>query len=242
MTKTLEDNSNTHTVPSNGTSATSSVHHPESSCCGACSLASSRRWWVGVLAASIMAIPLGWLLSFGAALPAFLGLFFFTLFGLVIGSMAFRIAAPARPIAKSSAFAGTCLLVMLTLAISIVREAIDFPQDMAEQAIGKTTNLGGQSPAEFRDAVARAVAQIVETNHPPGGVIGYIRWVITDGKIGKSESELLTKTLTVPYRGAWWIIRELLATALLVFGIGSQTWLLTRAASTPAESSKSIRV
>lgn len=242
MTKTLEDNSNACTVPSNGKSATSTVHHDAGSGCGACSPASSRRWWMGVLASSIMAIPLGWLLSFGAALPAFLGLFFFTLFGLVIGSMAFRIAAPARPVARSSAFLGTALLVTLTLGISIVREALDFPHDMAEQAIGKTTNLGGQSPAEFRDAVARSIAQIVEKNHPPGGVIGYVRWVVTDGKIGKSESELLTKTLTVPYRGAWWIVRELLATALLVFGIGSQTWLLTRAALPPPESSKSIRV
>lgn len=242
MTKTLEDNSNTCTAPTNGKSATPTVQHEANSCCGARPPASSRRWWMGVLASSIMAIPLGWLLSFGAALPAFLGLFFFTLFGLVIGSTAFRIAAPARPIAKSSAVAGTALLVTLTLTISIVREAIDFPQDMAEQAIGKTTNLGGQSPAEFRGAVAQAVAQIIETTHPPGGVIGYVHWVITDGKIGKSESELLTKTLTVPYRGAWWIIRELLATALLVFGIGSQTWLLTRAASPPLETSKSIRV
>ena len=55
---------------------------------------STMRWWLAVLAGVAVTLPVAWLLSFAGTLPFFLGVFFFALFGLLIGAVIYRVAAP----------------------------------------------------------------------------------------------------------------------------------------------------
>src|SRR3990172_853649 len=72
---------------------------------------SHARWWCATAAGTVVSLPLAWLLSYAAMLPFYLGLFFFMLFGLVIGAVAFRVAAPGRPYHRFAVLAGTTLIV-----------------------------------------------------------------------------------------------------------------------------------
>jgi len=184
---------------------------------------SSVRWWLAVLLGSVICLPFAWLLSYGAALPFFLGLFFFVLFGLMIGAAMHRVAAPGRPYGRMPLVVGTSLVVGLGWGISIVKEAVDFPADIADDAITQTLNLGDRTPAEYRAAVSAGVRTFLKEHYAPGGPLGYVRWILTDGTLDKTEVPQLSRALRRSPNGWLWVIRVVLSIALFGFGIGSQT-------------------
>lgn len=184
---------------------------------------SSVRWWLAVLFGSVICLPCAWLLSYGAALPFFLGLFFFVLFGLVIGAAMHRVAAPGRPHGRMSLIVGTSLVVGLGWGVSITKEAVDFPSDIAADAITKRLNLGDSTSAEYRAEVAGGVARFLRENYAPGGPVGYVRWILADGTLDQKEVPQLNRTMRRSPHGWWWALRGVLSIALFGFGIGSQT-------------------
>lgn len=186
------------------------------------------RWWRGVLVGSVVALPLAWLLSYAAALPFYLGLFFFMLFGLMIGAAVYRVAAPGRPFAKGPLLAGTTLLVAMTFGLSLWKEAKDFPSDVARRVVERAKDLGGKTAGEYRDAVAEDVRTLLSSRYGPGATWGYIRWVLTKGEFGKGELATIEKAVTLPggQTRAWWAFRVVASMALLAFGIASQTLTL----------------
>lgn len=186
------------------------------------------RWWAGVALAALIALPLAWLLSYAAALPFFLGLFFFMLFGLMIGATAFRIAARGRPYCTSSLILGTTLLVATTWGLSLLKEARDFPNDVAKRVSLRTRDIGDRTVAEFRSAVASDVRALLSTRYGPGPIWGYVRWVLTSGEIRRGELPTLNKSVHIPaaHVSGWWAFRVVASVALLGFGIASQTLLL----------------
>jgi len=167
--------------------------------------------------------PFGWILSYAASLPFFIGVFFFALLGLIIGAVVFRVAAPGRPYGRGLVWIGTAMLVGGVWAVSIVKEANDFPLDMARRAAAQSSDLGGKSLSQFKDGVAADVRHYVTKHYPPGGTIGYIRWVVVSGEVRRGSIESVNRTLNVPQRGAVWVIRSVLSLALLGFGIAAQT-------------------
>lgn len=183
-----------------------------------------------ILGLGLMA-PLGWLLSYGAALPTFLGLFFFALFGLVIGAAMYRAAGRGRPRRRASVLAATLLVTLFGVGLTVYAEARDFPSDIAEGTLRERRALAGRSVEQFRAELTGAVGSWINENYAPGGTWGYTRWIVTNGRIDKSEIELLGKNVVRSPRGVWWCLRVALSALLLTFGIGSQTMLLTR--STP---------
>src|SRR5262245_21649393 len=86
-------------------------------------------------------LPLGIVLSYLAALPYFLGLFFFVLFGLVIGALLFRFGADRRPMAWSIVGLATAMVVTATWCASLVVEARTFVGDRAEFALSRVPTL-----------------------------------------------------------------------------------------------------
>jgi len=187
------------------------------------------RWWIGVGVGSLLALPLAWLLSYAAALPFFLGLFFFMLFGLIIGAAVFRAAAPARPIPSRSLLLGTTILVALTWSLSLAKEAIDFPDDVARRAALRMRDLGGRSAGEFRSAVSAEVRGLLADRYGPGSTFGYVRWVLTSGELKRGELVTLNKAVSLPAGQVrfWWAFRVVASIVLLSFGIASQTFSLS---------------
>lgn len=194
---------------------------------------SPARWWMAVALGAIVSMPLAWLLSYAAMLPFFIGLFFFALFGLIIGAVMHRVASPGRPYNRTALVVGTTMIVAAGWIASIVKESRDFPGDMAVETANRTRDIGDRSVEEYRAAVADEIRHFLRKHYPPGGTFGYIRWVVTSGELKKGQIENVSRTLRRSQRKSWWAIRVILSIALFGFGIGSQT-LPLRLASEPA--------
>ena len=74
--------------------------------------------------------------------------------------------------------------------------------------------------------MAAGVRRFLSERYPPGGTVGYLRWVVTSGELKKGEIEGVNRTLRRTQRGFRWGIRVVLSIVLFVFGVGSQTWPL----------------
>ena len=187
---------------------------------------SGDRFWFGIFVGGIVGLPLSWLLAYAATLPFFIGLFFFALFGLVIGATVHRVASPGRPYARGTLWAGTILLVVGGWLVSICVEGRALPMDFARDAPNWTRNLHGQTRSQFVQVVADRIRSHLRENYPPGGTLGYVRWIVTSGEFPKGSIEGVKRTLRVSQRKGWWIMRVLLSIGLFSFGISSQTLLL----------------
>ena len=186
------------------------------------------RWWVGVGIRALLALPLAWLLSYAAALPFFLGLFFFMLFGLVIGAAAFRVSAPGKPYATFPLILGTTLLVRYHLGTLAFERGTRLPGRRGAESVAATRDIGDRSVAEFRSAVASDVRAFLADRYGPGQVLGYVRWVLSGGELKRGDLPTLNKPVSVPaaQTSGWWAFRVVASVALLAFGIASQTLLL----------------
>ena len=130
-------------------------------------------------AATVVSVPFAWLLSYGAALMALLGLFFFALFGLVIGAVAYRFGAPVRPIPITHIRIGTAIIVLICWCLSFAKEARDFPTDKANVAIGVVHPLpDGMTANEFKADVASFVKVALDAGQvqkPRKFILGFRR-------------------------------------------------------------------
>jgi len=197
---------------------------------------STARWWWSVLFGVVFSLPFAWLLSYAAALPFFIGMFFFALFGLVIGAAIFRIANVSAPYSSRSLVIGTTFIVLVAWSITIIKESRDFPVEIAINIGNQTRDIGTQSLGEFHIVVADQVRQFLRDQYSPGGTIGYIHWVLTDGHLQVGDFETLRRTISAPQSKFWWAVRAALSVGLLAFGIGSQTLLLKTKVIAPARS------
>jgi hypothetical protein len=177
---------------------------------------------------AVVSIPFCWLLSFAALLPFFIGLFFFALFGLVIGAVVFRLAHRDGPYPSRAVVIGTTLLVAFVWFASVLKESWDLPGDMAVKAAGLTRDLRGRSVDEFRQTVAGEVRGFIQERYPPGGVIGYLRWALATGRIEKGELPSVEARLVLNQARYLFAMRVSLSIGLLAFGIASQTWPMRR--------------
>ncbi len=189
---------------------------------------SASRWWLAVGAGSVVVIPFAWLLSYVAALPFYVGLFVFLVFGLIVGAIMHRIASPTRPYSTGTLLLGTTVVVLVGSLVPVIVEARDFPRDMAERALTPKTYLGDRTPEEYKAAVQDKVRRKLGERFPPGGTIGYIKWVLAEGEWKKGELEGVRQALQVDHRGFAWVARVAVSIGLLGFGVGSQTMALRR--------------
>ncbi len=187
---------------------------------------SPARFWCGVGAATALSLPFGWILSYAAALPFFVGAFFFALLGLMIGATAFRVAKAGAPYNKFAVVTGTTVIVLTGCLTTLVKEGRDFPFDTARVVADRTLDLGDRSVQEFQSTVADEVSGYLASHYPPGGTLGYVRWVLAGGEIRKGELTVTQQTIRAPQKGWIWIVRVALSIGLFAFGVGSQTLLL----------------
>ncbi|MCC7292668.1 MAG: hypothetical protein IT449_11475 [Phycisphaerales bacterium] len=194
------------------------------------------RWLRAILAGCALAIPLGILLSYVAFLMAFLGLFFYALFGLLIGATVCRAAGKGARLPRWQVVAGTTLIVLVGLGTSMKWEIDGLPHDMAKQAVDARQRLPeGMTKDAYMRHVETSVERSVEDRYPPGGALGYVRWVTQSGRFEKGSIEHVTKELTRGQRRWSWVIRVVLSVVLFSFGIASLTWTLVPRRSAASE-------
>jgi hypothetical protein len=187
----------------------------------------SEAWPLrGLVAGAILGIPLGILLAFVGAIPYQLGLFFYLVLGLLIGAVMFRACRSAAPIAIHRLRPIGVAVALIVWFTSLTTEYRTFPNEAAEATI-KNSLLSSASDAEVAAARERARAEPLEKlreQYPPGGLIGYVRWVASSGRMELSRfgtDEPHTYIVPGQKRIAW-ISRAVLSLILLACAINSQ--------------------
>jgi hypothetical protein len=122
--------------------------------------------------------------------------------------------------------AGTTIIVLMTWAVSIMKESRDLPDDMANRAIRSVRDIGSMTAAEFRQRAADDIRVHLREQYAPGGTIGYLRWVLASGRFQAGTFAWQSKELAFPQARYLFAVRVTLSIGLLAFGVASQTWLL----------------
>jgi hypothetical protein len=188
------------------------------------------RWWAAVRAGTLVCIPIGWLLSFGGGLPFFLGLFFYMLLGIAIGAVMYRVGHTARPVPVRHFRLGLAIVVLVGWSISVWVEGRDFPSDAADQTLNQFRRLpDGMTPEHIKRESREYVRGYLREQYPPGGVLGYIRWMTTNGRMTvKIEGVDSTRPLRFHTIRGWWVFRVLGSLALFLYAVRSQVLVLRK--------------
>ena len=200
------------------------------------------RWVAAVAVGSVLSAALGIVLSYVAFLMALLGLFFYLLFGLIVGALTYRVAAPARPQPRWSLAFGTVVIVLAGWGTSLAWEVHTFPHTIANNAIKEVPRLPvGMGKGAFREKVVADARSYINREYPPGGAIGYFRWMFTNGRFEKGVFEGVKAEMSLSQRGWTWLIRVVLSLLFMSCGVASQTLLLAdRSQTVPPLSGRHI--
>ncbi len=187
------------------------------------------RLLAATAAGAAVAVPMGWLLAHAAMLVFYLGLFFFALFGLLIGAVEFRIARPVAPLARSSLLVVGLLTVLWTWLVAMAFEYHNLTSDV-RTFVWNTFRTIDAEAAQQIDALPARLQENLRRSYPPGGLIGYMRWAARSGRmeVGKlPNNRPIEFRLRQGPRG--WSLRVALCAGLLTFGVLSQVLSLADA-------------
>lgn len=185
---------------------------------------SRSRLWLAWLLGLALAIPAGWVMVPIAVLPWFLGLYFFLPFGLLIGAMMYRLALPAAPAPRR-------LLILIGVVTGGALWSASLVGEYRYLPVGAFKVVRASIPIvlderreqELRDTIAERIALQLQERYPPGGMIGYVRWIV--GRQRLQVPRVIDST-TLGYRtagGGWrWPVRIVLSLLLTVGAIISQ--------------------
>ncbi|GJM25633.1 MAG: hypothetical protein DHS20C16_20480 [Phycisphaerae bacterium] len=182
---------------------------------------------VGLIVASALGYTL---LSYALSLIAMLGLFFFMLFGLIIGAAMYRSADKSRIVPRPNAIVATVVVSLVCWSIAVTKEAVDYPQDFVRAAIeNKKVRKPRGKVEEIQTELHGFINEYLKTEYPPGGVLGYFKMVATGGAVELTISSQINPVTIKPRVSpvVWWI-RVLASVVLLYFSIWSQVSLLTK--------------
>jgi hypothetical protein len=186
-------------------------------------------WLMAVLTTCLVGVPIGVLLCYAALLPFMIGLFFFMLFGVLLGAVTYRVGQRGRPMPRWTVRGAVAVVVVVVLAISLATEGYDFPRQVAKFSYEEARKLPeDKTPDEFLRSAREDVARHLDEHFPPGGVIGYIRWAATSSRIDPPVAHLERRSFVANQRPRWWITRIVLSILLLGYGVNSQVSPLTR--------------
>jgi hypothetical protein len=194
-----------------------------------CTPTTTPRLALATLVALLLGLPVGWLLAALSLLPFFLGLFFFTLFGLLLGAVLYRVARPVAPVSAAAAFGAGAVVVLAVWFLALLIEAHNLPSDARAFFIESHKTMTPESLARAKAELPDRARQFLRDRYPPGGFIGYVRWAGSSGELplGKTNTGLpvLFRLRQGPRA---WIVRVILSAFLLAFGVLSQVMGLTR--------------
>jgi hypothetical protein len=193
------------------------------------------RWILATVVTLCGGLPIGWLLATAALLPFYLGLFFFALFGLLLGAVQFRIGSPAAPISRWALWFGGILVVITTWTLAMGIEYLHLYSD-AVRFVKESHRM--LTPEQVRQVEADTPARIRErlaADYPPGGVAGYMQWAARSGEMAVSVTPGgFPLTFRLRQRPFGFVLRVVISVILLAFGLFSQIGSLTAAAARQA--------
>ena len=212
-------------------------------------------FWALVLGC-VLAVPVGWVLATLILLPALLGLFFYMLFGLLVGAFVYRVASPVMPIPRPTAFALGIAVTLVIWCVSLVGEYCNvrgyslyrygedgfawYPVDGDAMRTVRGSLSGSFLPervAELRDKTREGFLKELREKYPPGGFIGFLRW----SAVGKKPIDIprvfgpSTQECKPKQRGGFWLFRLAISLVLLGGAVVSQTLGLAASPQPPPE-------
>lgn len=205
-------------APVNESNDTTAQHPPPGDTSGL----NTRSWRRALWLSFVLLAGLSWLLARLVFLPYYMGLFFYLVAGLLVSGATFRMARAARPIGRARMTRGVIVVATLAWAVSVVWEYRDRVGGIAGGArfveAKNQAIADGKSPSVVEARAIELLREHLRADYPPGGVIGYIRWVLHSGRmtltIGPSTDEL-----AVSQRGAAWAARSIASIGLLALGL-----------------------
>jgi len=178
----------------------------------------------GLIWGLVFATPLAILLSFVGLLVFYLGLFFFMMFGLLIGALMYRKWAPLRPLGRQQLILSVAIVTLYTWGGALYLEGRRIPINVSKAAIGQTKTLpkdmdNHEAMAIFQDETRRFLGE----HYPPGDVVGYLRWMMSAEPMAISLGQGY-KTIEYEQRQSrvGFPIRVGLSLVLFAFALGSQ--------------------
>ena len=200
---------------------------------------SPHRWWLGTLAGIATGLLLSALLSYAALLPFYLGLFFFLLFGLMIGAAVYRVAHVARPLPVGPLIIGTTAVALITFIAALQFEWMQLGRHCGNWTIKQVRQLPPDRTADdIKHHASHAMTTHLAEQYPPGRLLGYVRWAATNGSF-RFDAPPGTHPAKLSYRlsqsSPGWIFRVTFCLSLLLAGVFSQTWPLRHPESPAAE-------
>ena len=118
----------------------------------------------GLIAGLMFATPFAVLLSFVGLLVFYLGLFFFMIFGLLIGALMYRMWAPLRPLSRQRMLVGTAIVTLYAWGSALYLEGHWISINVSKAAMGQVRSLptgmdDGQAKAIFQEDARRFLIQ-----------------------------------------------------------------------------------
>lgn len=182
----------------------------------------ARPWRLALLTSFMVLGGLTWILARVVFLPYFMGLFFYQVGGLLAASAAFRVARPRRPYSRGRLLAGAVAVACAAWCVSICFEYQDRLAGIARaaefyEAKAAAVARGG-SAAEVMERVRDGLRAHLRGDFPPGGVIGYVRWVVAAGE-HTFVVDGVTDTVRISQRGRAWVLRSIASICLMTIGL-----------------------
>lgn len=172
--------------------------------------------------ATLGLIPLCWLLARLIWLPMYMGLFFFLVAGLLVGAISFRLARPARPLARSRIIVGSAMVALLGAAAFCEFEYLNFVDTVGEAprfADAKNAALlAGRTARSVEQSASDSFLIALRERYPPGKLIGYVRWAMSGLDLDLAVDSA-QESIGLPHQGFRWVARTVCAWLLLAIGL-----------------------
>ncbi len=182
----------------------------------------------GLIAGIILAVPAGWVLAYLSALPYFLGLFFFSLVGLLVGAAVYRFGARAMPLPRATCWMIGLTVALLTWVFGLYFEYRSFSEDAAQRVVKASLTPGMAEDRQLFEESRRLAFSDLASRYPPGGFPGYLLWTARDGTMTFPRLPQGTVRFELREKGPRWIVRVTIGLGLLIFSVVSQCLTLAR--------------
>lgn len=192
-----------------------------------------RRTLSNLLLALTVANFNGWAFSHVANLPFYLGLFFFMLFGLVLGAAIFRLLAAFGSLSRRSSWRVAIFFIALPWLGGLALEAQYFPTDVYDACVERhrlRRPSGAQDENPLKQDIPQQARTFLREQYGSVLTLSYLRWAVQDGSL-EIHLHDLNKSLTyeLRQRPLGLVIRLAASLLLLGYGVFSQVGKLSRA-------------
>ncbi len=170
-----------------------------------------------------------WAFSHLGNLMTFLGLFFFALFGLILGAALFRLLSRFRPLPRWPLRGAGVAVVLVSWAGGVLLEASYLPGDVLDDCKHHARLSSQVTARDLQTAIPRQVREVLAGAHRGHPAVAYVLWNLRRGKMdlivpGRGDVPLIYSR---PQRRLGFAIRLVASLVLLTYAVFSQIRWLT---------------